>query len=407
MGKKIFEGIKVLDFTNNVAGPATAAMLADHGAEVIKIERPVVGGDERAFSPRIAGVSVQSFWLSRGKKSVEIALDDPEGIDIIKKIIPDADIIIESFRPGIMKKFGLDYEAILPLNPQVVYCSVSAFGQTGPYFKKPGYDIIAQALSGIMDLTGDPHGAPQKIGPAIGDYTGALNAFGAIAAAMYHKLATGEGQYIDIALLDGLVSYNSSIEPQSLATRIITRNGNHMATICPYGVYNGKNQQAIIIAAPNEKLWKLLCAAIGKEEEGQQPDIVTQDKRVANIPRVVEFIESWLVTFDNIQDAADLLEKAGIPCCKVKTTQDLLTDEHLLARGLIVEMPAPPAVAAAGTPTFKARGPWAKFSKTPVEFNVGASDLGQYNQEIFTRYGLSPDEANTLAEKWRAAASAR
>lgn len=398
---KIFENIKVLDFTDNVAGPVATAMLADHGAEIIKIERPVVGGDARYFSPRIAGSSVQSFWISRGKRSVEIALDDPSGIEIIKKIIPTVDVIVENFRPGTMKKFGLDYESVIGLNPHVIYCSISAFGQDGPYCKKPGYDIIAQALSGVMDLTGDAAGSPTKIGPAIGDYTAGINAFGAISAALYHRLAAGEGQYIDVSLLEGLLAYNSTVEPQSLTDRIITRNGNHMATICPYGVYNGTNGQAIIISAPSEKMWQRLIQVMDRVEEGSAPDIVTQDKRVANIPRVVEFVESWLKGFEDIQTAADLLEQAGIACAKVKTTRDLLNDEHLLARGAIVDLPTPPAAAAAGVPAIKARGPWVKYSKTPATFTGGAEDLGQSNYEILMRYGMTKEEIDQLEAGWR------
>jgi len=397
---RIFDDINVLDFTNNVAGPACASMMADHGANVIKIERPVVGGDERQFNPRINGVAVQVWWLGRGKKSVELALDDPDGIEIVKKMVKDADIIIESFRPGIMKKFGLDYSSIVMINPQVVYCSISAYGQSGPYANKPGYDVIAQALSGFMDMTGDPNGPPTKIGPAVGDYTAALNAFGSIAAAMYHKLKTGEGQYIDVSILDGLVEYNSSIEVCDAAKKNVTRNGNHMATICPYGIYNGKKQQALVIAAPNEKLWKILCAVMGKEEEGNHPDIVTQDKRVMHIPQVVELIEGWLYQFDDIQEAADLIEKAGVPCAKVKQTRELITDVHLVGRGMIIDLPTPPGVATKGIPTVKARGPWVKFSKTPVEF-VGAADLGQHNMEVLTKYGLTEKEVDALEKKWR------
>ncbi len=224
----IFDGIKVVDFSNNLAGPCCTSLLADMGADVIKVERPVAGDDSRGIAPRIEGKSLSFMWYNRGKKSIELALDDPESVEILYKMISDADVVIETFKPGMMKKFSLDYESAVKIKPDIIYCSISACGQTGGYAKKPGFDVIAQGMSGLMDLTGDPDGLPVKYGVTIGDYVGSFNAYGAIASALYHRLRTGEGQYIDISLLDGLISCNTTIENASTLGANPTRAGRIM-----------------------------------------------------------------------------------------------------------------------------------------------------------------------------------
>lgn len=266
MGNAVFEGIRVLDFSNNVAGPCCASLLADMGAEVIKIERPVAGDDSRGIMPRVEGQSLTFIWTNRGKKSVELDLHDPEAVELIKRMIMDADIIVESFKPGQMKKFGLDYETVHAMKPSLVYCSISACGQTGAYASKPGFDIIAQGMSGLMDLAGDPDGAPVKQGVTIGDYVGSLNAYGAIVTALYHSRATGKGQLVDISLLDGLVYCNTTLDNAATNGAHPTRSGPHHGTMAPYGVYNGKNGQSVIIAAFTAAMWKRLCAAMGRSE---------------------------------------------------------------------------------------------------------------------------------------------
>lgn len=180
-------------------------MFADQGANVIKIERPVTGDDTRVIAPIMDGVSLQYMWLNRGKKSVVLSLKDPDAQAMVCKMAETADVVIESYKPGQMKKYGLDYESLCKYNPKLVYCSVSAYGQEGAYAKLPGFDIIAQAMCGLVDMAGEADGAPTKMATPIADYVGAVNAFGAISAALYHRLATGEGQYIDVSLVGGLI----------------------------------------------------------------------------------------------------------------------------------------------------------------------------------------------------------
>jgi len=400
----IFNGLKVLDFTNNAAGPLTCSLLADYGADVVKIERPVVGDDVRGFAPRLEGESLPFLWLNRGKRSVEIALDDPEGVEMVKTLIKGADVVVEAFKPGVMKKFGLDYEHVAAIKPDIVYCSISAFGQTGPYSKKPGYDLIAQALSGLMDITGDPDGDPVKHGSILGDYVGAINAFGCISAALYHRKNTGEGQYIDVSLCDGLVALNNCVEPSFVAKKPMTRIGNHSFSLCPYGVYPGKNGQSMIICAPANKLWFKLCDMMGKPELGQE--LNTAALRIANLDKIISEVQQWASQYDDIADAVKILDEAGIPSCKVQKTAEVIQDEHFRSRGSICNMPVTASLRSHGIETIPARGPWVQFSKTPAVYR-GAPVLGDGNFEVLEGCGYSREHIESLEKKWAEQAAAK
>lgn len=400
--KQVFEGVRVIDFTNNVAGPCAAAMLADMGAEVIKIERPVAGDDSRAISPRLEGQSLQFNWFNRGKKSVELSLKDPEAQEIIKKMIADADVVIESFKPGQMKKFGLDYESVVEVNPQIIYCSVSACGQTGGYAKRPGFDVIAQGMSGFMDMQGDPDGAPVKCGTAIGDYIGVLNAYSAIATALYHKQLTGEGQNIDVALLDGLVSIMSPLENAANFGAHPTRSGRHHGTMAPYGIYRGVNGQSVIIAAFTPNQWSKLCSAMSMPELETDPRFATSPLRTKNINELEAVIEAWLAKFENIDDAIALIDASGAACCKIKSLYEVANDPVLAERGTITDLPLPESFKEHRS--IKARGPWIKYSKTPAVMTC-APDLGQHNTEILTKYGWDQAKIDAKHDEWYAPAN--
>ncbi|WP_425805153.1 CaiB/BaiF CoA transferase family protein [Desulfitobacterium sp. Sab5] len=393
----IFSGVKVIDFTSNLAGPGATALLADFGAEVIKVERPVAGDDIRGIAPRIEGQAIFSTFTNRGKKSVTLALDDPDSIKILRMMIADADVIIESFKPGAMKKFGLDYDSVIQTKPDIIYCSISACGQTGANSKKPGFDIIAQGMSGLMDLTGDPSGPPTKSGSTVGDYIGGINAFGAIASALYYRLRKGEGQYIDIALLDGLVAINSSIEGAATLGMDPHRIGNHHTNMAPYGVFNGKNGQSVIIAAYTGSMWPKLCQVMGRPDCIEDPDLSSNASRVANLEKLIRTIELWLGTFDDINDAASLLATAGVACCKTRTTKEVVNDPALWERGTLVEVELPPSFKKYST--VKRRGPWIKFSKTPAKISRSC-DLGEHNYEVLGKYGLSNRDIDELQNRW-------
>jgi len=389
--ENIFEGLRVVDFTMNTAGPNATVMLADFGAEVIKVEKPKLGDDQRNYSPQIDGTAVGFFWGNRGKKSIVLDMGDPEGVEIAKKLIETADIVAESFKPGTMAKFGLGYEDVKKINPQIIYCSVSAYGQTGPMSKKPGYDMIAQALSGAMDLTGEIDGPPTRIGLVLADCAAGTHAFAAIASALYYRERTGKGQHIDVALLDSIVAYNAYVEHWAAGNKV-RRSGNNPKTLAPFGVFKGKNDFAII-CAPNVRLWEKLCKVMGREDLVTDPKFNTVPARIKNLSEMVELIETWLQTFDDINIPVNMMDKEGIPTCKINTTGDLFTNEQLLAREMIVENTTPK-----GT-TLKMKGNPLKFSEAKAKFHRPPA-LGEHQDEILKSMGYNDEAIAQIKTKW-------
>lgn len=403
MSRRIFEGLKVLDFTNNVAGPGASALLADYGAEVIKIERPVSGDDTRGWASNVLENYSWYPWLNRGKKSVTISLTDPDGLAIVKKMVTDADVVLQAFRPGVMRRFGLDYESVATVNPNVVYCSISAYGQTGPKALKPGYDQIAQAYTGLTDMTGEPDGPPTRVRISILDHSTGINAFGSICAALYHRERTREGQHIDVSLVGTAFSMNDVFEEVAEATALgISINATRVGRFSSYpgtGTYRGKGNQYCEIAVNNEKLWGLLCQAMDREDLITDPRSESLLSRLKNAPFLNTIIEDWVASFEDINVALEKLDKFGVPNSKVKAVADLVTDEHLLARGAITDIPAPTSMQARGVATIRARGPWHVLSKTPLQMRK-APDLGEHNVEVLMQYGLNAEEIGRLQEKW-------
>ena len=396
MAKPVYEGLKVLDATNNYAGPLAGSMLADYGAEVWHIENQALGDDNRFFPPMIDGISINYCSDNRGKKSVVLDLKDPRGAEIFKKLAAQADVILESFRPGVMEKLGLDYESIRAINPRAIYCSISAYGQTGPYAQRPGYDVIAQAVSGLMDMTGDPDGPPTKIGPAIGDWMGALNAFGCIGTALYYRSISGQGQHIDISLCRTLMWVSAKLDSDITGVRS-TRTGNHHINLAPYGIFQGSNGQSAIIGALSAKTWGALCKVMNKPELEMDPRFVSNDKRVENLQTLIGIIEDWLKGFDNIDDAVNALIDAGVPCGKVYNQDDILKDPHYNACKWFTDMPM-----ADGMKSVRTR----KFPTDPMEFSAfepvykKAPALGENNVEVIGELGYSEEEILAMEKEW-------
>lgn len=392
----MLEGIKVIDFSVNAAGPTACGMMADYGADVIKIEKPGMGADERGFAPLVKGKSLTAAWMNRGKRSVVLDLKDPKGVELAKMLCKDADVVVEANRPGVMKKLGLDYEAIKAINPGVVYCSVTAFGQEGPYCRRGGYDILAQAMSGMMDVTGEKDGPPTKHGTALGDYFGGVNAFGCIVTALLYKFRTGIGQHIDVSLLQGLIYLNSTIDFMNVG-RCVTRMGNHHSGLCPYGLFRGNNGESIMLGAPAPKMWTRLCEVMGRPELSNDERYNTVGKRVAIMDEVIALVEDWLKGFDHIEDAVKLLDEVGVPCCKVSTNEDVWNDPHVAAEEYLVEVPAPDDYT---IPSFRTRNVIAKFSEAPGTIKK-APFPGQNNYEILGALGMSKEDVDKLENEWK------
>lgn len=393
----IFEGIKVIDLTNNLAGPICTQMLADYGAEVYKVERPVAGDDTRSIAPRIEGQALFYFWANRGKKSVTLALDDPRAQQVIYEMVKTADIFIESYKPGMMKRFHLEYERLAELNPRLIYCSVSVGGQTGAHSNMPGFDIIAQGMSGLMDITGEVDGPPTKCGTVLGDYVGTLNAFGAISAALFHRERAGEGQYIDISLLDGLVAINTCLDQAATLGTRPTRTGRHHNTLAPYGIYQNGRGECCVIAAHTAKMWPNLCRLMGRTDMIEDPKFSTNVARLEHLDEMVSAIERWLGTLPSIDDAVQKMSEAGISTCKIYSTIQVAEDPDYWERGIMTEIPLPPSFREHAC--IRARGPWLHFSKTPGVVRR-ASDLGEYNEEVLTEYGMTKGEIEQYQAQW-------
>ena len=394
----MLDGIKVLDITNNLAGPGTAAVLAEHGAEVIHIEKPHMGDDCRFFTPMVGEkTSYSHCYINRCKKSVVMDLKDPEAYELLKKMIAETDIIIESNRPGVMTRLGLGYKTVSKIKPDIIYCSVSAFGQTGPYATRAGYDVIAQAYSGIMDITGEPDGSPTKIGTAIGDYVGLLNAFGSIMTALYHRERTGVGQHVDISLARGLLWMTANFD-YKITGKEARRAGRFHNGLCPYGIFNRPSGGSIVIGAVNVKTWERLCQAMGREELISDPNYCTNDVRCARRDEVIAIIESWLDTQESVDKAAALLNEYGVPNNKVNSSKDLEKDPQALECKWIAPQPAPDSIREKYSETLNPYG-LADFSAAGIRRGK-APDLGQHNHEVLTRYGLSDEDVDRLWDKW-------
>lgn len=376
--KLALENIKVIDFSTNIAGPVAAVLMAERGAQIIHVEKPGSGDDSRYFAPLLDGSSLNYLWGNRGKKSVTMDLKSETDKEIVLNMIRGADVVIESFRPGVMKKLGLDYETVRTENPGIIYCSISAFGQTGPYSGRPGYDIIAQAYSGMINKTGDPDGKPMKVGYAIGDYFAAINAFGSVMMALYQREVQGKGQHIDISLCRGLSWINNFFDaPITGITR--SRMGNHDSQLSPYGVFTTPDNNAVVIGAVNQSTWKRLCDAMGVPELAEDPRYITNDMRVENRDEVIALIEDWLGRQSDINEVCRILNEYGVPSCKVNAPEDLLADEHFIQSGWYGDIPLPKSVSS--VTSFKGFLGLADFSECDL-LNLPAADLGEDNDYI-------------------------
>lgn len=393
----IFEGVRVIDFTANAAGPAATAALADLGADVIKIESPGKGDVTRSLYPRLDGQPFAFLWNNRGKRSVTLDLKDPEGLKIARELIRTADVLVENFRPGAMKRLGLSYEAVRELAPGIIYCSISTYGQYGPDAEAPGYDIMAQARSGIMDMTGEPEGNPTKVGFVLGDLVAAKDAFGAIAASLYRKLKTGKGQYIDVSMLESMTSLNLHMD-QALAGLDPHRQGRLHQSLAPYGIYVGKNGQTAVIAAFVDEHWKILCEKVLK-----RPGLVTDERfalgsgRSKHRKEIAELLDSWLQGFDQIEDALKLLRAQGLACCRINSTREACSDPQLLAHQAFCELEAMPSMT--HTDKFRLRGAWVKYSETPAVM-TRPPELGEHNEEVLSALGYSEEQIAALEKRW-------
>jgi crotonobetainyl-CoA:carnitine CoA-transferase CaiB-like acyl-CoA transferase len=387
------EGVKVLDFTAIMAGPYCTLMLADMGADVIKIEAFPEGDGSRRFDPKVNGESYCFAVLNRNKKSVGLNLKDPRGKEIFLKLARDADIIMENYRPGVTRKLGIDYASIKAINPDIIYCSVSGFGQTGPYSQKGGFDIIAQGMSGIMTMTGEPGGRPAKVGIAMNDIAAGSTALYSILAAYIKRLKTGEGGYLDTSLLEaGLAWTYWEFGAFFGAGEIPIATGTRHRRSTPYQAY--RTQDAYVtVGANNEKLWTAFCTQVlGRPEMMQDPRFRTLAARLKNIDDLQSEIEQ-VFAGQPTEHWVKKLDAAGVPGGPVFTYDQALNNEHSQSRRMVQEIDHPKIG------RMKILGNPVKSTTEIARSRTPAPWLGQHSAEVAKSLGYGESEiANLFAE---------
>ncbi|WP_298815988.1 CaiB/BaiF CoA-transferase family protein [uncultured Roseibium sp.] len=383
------EGIKVVELARILAGPWTGQTLADLGADVIKVESPQ-GDDTRGWGPPFvdgdADESSDAAYFhacNRGKRSITVDFRTEEGQDVVRRLVAEADILIENFKVGGLEKYGLDYDSLSKVNPKLIYCSITGFGQDGPYAHRAGYDFMIQGMGGIMDLTGDPEGDPQKIGVAFADiFTGLYGVVGVLAA-LRRRDQTGEGEWIDMALLDAQVGVlaNQALN-YFVSGNTPKRLGNAHPNIVPYQVFPVADGH-LIIAVGNDGQFVRLCDVLGCPELPKRTEFASNAARVAARDELVPLLTAAMAGYRR-DDLLNALEKEGVPAGPINSVEDVFNDEQVRHRGLKVELPAPQAATGSVSSV-----------RTPISFKNGnlvlekaAPALGEHTEEILKELGL-------------------
>lgn len=384
--------IHILDFTRVLAGPYCTQLLADFGAEVIKIEQPGAGDITRQWGPPWVGDEAAYYLgVNRNKRSLTLNLKTEEGKAIARALAAKADVVMENFLPGTMDKLGLGYADLSAINPSLVYCALTGYGQTGPYRDRPGFDFMIQAQGGIMSITGPEDGEPYKVGVAVADITTGLFAANAILAALHHRQKTGQGQFVDVALLDSQVAWLANVAQNYFAGETPKRYGNAHASLVPYQVFATQDGH-IAIAVGSDGQYKSLCECAGCMELWHDARFKTNPGRVVNRAELVAKLER---VFAGKTTAAwmPILLNADVPASPINDVPTILNDPHILARGMVQEM-AHPSLGAV-----KVLGPVAKLSETPAELRLAPPTLGQDTAAILAELGYTALEIAALKEK--------
>lgn len=380
MTNKTLSGVVVLDLTRVLAGPFSGMMLADMGAEVIKIENPDKGDDSRSFAPFVNGESAYYMNLNRNKLGMTLNLKKEESKKIFLELVKKADILLENYRPGTMEKLGLGYEELKKINPKIVYGCVSGFGHYGPYSKRAGYDIIGQAMGGLMSTTGWPDGEATRCGTAISDVLAGMFMSSGVLAAYIKAKNTGEGQKVDVALVDSVVAGLEIINQIYLVTgHVPGRNGNRYESIYPYDSFKCLDG-SMVIGAGNDKLYHALCNLMGMPQLIDDPRFQTNPLRIINNRDLKEIVEGWL-SDKTIDQATNLILDVGVPAGPINTIDRVVNDPHIAgAREMFVHMNHPIAgeIKITGTPI--------KLSEDKFHIDRPSPLLGEHNRLVLSEY---------------------
>ncbi len=402
--RRALEGVRVLDMSRVLAGPVCGQILADLGADVIKIERRGTGDDSRAWGPPFAldsdgkATGESAFYLScnRGKRSVTLDITTPKGREVIEKLASVSDVLLENYKVGTLARHGLGYEALAKINPRLVYCSITGFGQTGPYASRPGYDTIIQALGGIMSVTGKaddtPGGGPVRVGIAVTDFMTGLYGAIAVQAALASRERTGQGQHIDLSLLDVQISALTNVAMNYLLTKDVPlRRGNRLPTVYPSDAYRCSDGHVMIIIG-NDGQFRQFCIAAGLDALKDDPRYLTNELRLKHADALSEEMNAAL-SRRTIAEWLSIFEKANVPCSAIKNIAEVFDDPHVRARGARVDLPHPLSATVPGI-----ANPML-FSKTPVAYDRAPPLLGEHTDEVLSSVlGMTDTEIALLRE---------
>ena len=371
------QGLKIIDLTRVVAGPFCTMQLGDWGAEVLKIEEPRHGDDTRAWAPYIGGEGSFFLALNRSKKSVALDLKTPDGAAALRRLMASADVLIENFRPGSLSSLGFGYRDASAINPRLIYCSITGYGQTGPSAQLAGYDAVIQGEAGIMDMTGAPDGEPTRVGVAITDYLAGLYAIQGILLAVIERQTSGLGQHIDIALFDSMLSVMRLPMSVLLATgHDPTRVGNDHLNIAPYEPLRARDG-LIIVAVANPRLWVRFLDAIGRGDLRDDPRFATNTERVANRQALKHILEDTFAQW-TVDELAERFERAQVPCGRVRSMRDALAHPQVAARHTIVSQQR------ADLGRVETLAPVPKLSRTPADPTLPPPRLGEHTDEVLS-----------------------
>ena len=383
-------GIRVLDLSRILAGPWSTQLLADLGAEVIKIERPGCGDDTRAWGPPFLArddgslTSESAYFLSanRGKRSLTVDIATPEGQSIVRALARQADILVENYKMGDMQRYGLDHAALSELNPALIYCSITGFGQTGPYRHRAGYDFVVQAMGGLMSVTGEsddqPGGGAQKCGVPIADLMTGMYACSAMLGALYERVASGKGQYVDMSLLDTQVAWLANQASNYLVSGNAPRRwGNAHPNLVPYQAFSARDAP-LIVAVGNDRQFAALCDTLGNAALAADPRFATNARRLTHRAELVDWLALRFAGRDRSHWLARL-EEAGVPCGPIQTIPEALADAHVQARGMVFSLPH-----ACGAQVPQIANP-IKFSRSRITYPRSPPALGEHTIEVLTQ----------------------
>lgn len=384
-------GIRVIELGTLIAAPFASRMLAEFGAEVIKVETPDEGDPLRKWRKIHNGTSLWWYLQARNKKSIAINLKSSEGQDIIRRLVTDADVLIENFRPGTLEKWNLGWEQLSALNPKLTMVRISGFGQTGPYREKPGFGAIGEAVGGVRYTTGDPDHPPARVGISLGDSLASLHAvIGALMSILSVKTGNGRGQVVDVSLFESVFNVMESLIPEyDVFGHVRQRTGGSMPGISPSNTYPTKDGGYVVIAGNGDSIFQRLMGAMGRDDLASDAKLKSNDGRVAHNDMLDQAISAWTSSLD-ATEALRVLDAADVPSSRIYTAADIVADPHYLARDMILDADLPDGTA------MKMPGITPKLSETPGEVRWLGPTLGQHTHEVLEKLGIRSEEIQRL-----------